>query len=231
MSKRVEFTIVNGVLSKVCSFCAEPKSLDGFYKVKGKYLSWCIKCQSLKRAKFWTKKAKTKESLLKTKEYNRQYRQKNKEVIKEKFEQGIYKRWCPSDEQSSQYSRNHRQKDDGKTFKIIHKKYYQKHTKDPGFRILGSLRARLHCILKAKNIPKLSSVKDLVGCSWPELIEHIESLWKPNMCWDNYGKWHIDHIIPCKAFDFSNKEEQLKCFKYTNLQPLWKIENLKKGTK
>ena len=48
------------------------------------------------------------------------------------------------------------------------------------------------------------------------------------MSWDNYGDWHIDHIIPCAAFDLTDIEQQKKCFNYKNLQPLWAEENLKK---
>jgi len=52
------------------------------------------------------------------------------------------------------------------------------------------------------------------------------------MTWSNYGKgWHIDHIKPCASFDLSNPEQQKICFHYTNLQPLWAIDNIKKGAK
>jgi hypothetical protein len=57
------------------------------------------------------------------------------------------------------------------------------------------------------------------------------------MSWDNYGRkngikcWEIDHIRPCCTFDLSKPKEQKKCFYYTNLQPLWATENLKKGGK
>jgi hypothetical protein len=43
--------------------------------------------------------------------------------------------------------------------------------------------------------------------------------------------WHVDHIIPCSSFDLTDSEQQKKCFHYTNLQPLWAIDNLKKSNK
>ncbi len=51
------------------------------------------------------------------------------------------------------------------------------------------------------------------------------------MSWENYGKWHVDHILPCASFDLGKPEEQFKCFNYKNLQPLWATDNLKKQAK
>jgi hypothetical protein len=74
-----------------------------------------------------------------------------------------------------------------------------------------------------------------VGCTIDELKIHLESLFVEGMTWENYGngtnKWNIDHIIPCLYFDLTDAEEQRKCFHYTNLRPLWGIDNIKKGDK
>ena len=72
---------------------------------------------------------------------------------------------------------------------------------------------------------------ELVGCGIDALKKHIELKFQDGMSWDNYGKWHIDHVRPCSSFDLSKPEEQSKCFHYSNIQPLWAEENLRKGAK
>lgn len=95
-------------------------------------------------------------------------------------------------------------------------------------RLKASLRSRLYAFVKRKN--KKSSF-DFIGCSIDELKEHLSSQFTEGMSWENYGEWHIDHIKPCSSFDLSILEEQQKCFHYSNLQPLWALDNLKKGAK
>ena len=69
----------------------------------------------------------------------------------------------------------------------------------------------------------------LIGCEVDYLMYYIQSKFTKGMNWNNYGKWHIDHIKPCCSFDLSKASEQRKCFHYTNLQPLWAKDNLSKG--
>lgn len=75
-----------------------------------------------------------------------------------------------------------------------------------------------------------SAIKDL-GCTIPELIAYLESKFQPGMAWDNYGQWHIDHIIPLSRFNLNTRKELLNACHYTNLQPLWAIENISKGNR
>lgn len=72
---------------------------------------------------------------------------------------------------------------------------------------------------------------ELIGCSVEKLMEHLEKQFTEGMTWGNYGRWHVDHIKPCAMFDFSKPEHQQECFHYSNLQPLWAKDNLKKSDK
>lgn len=90
---------------------------------------------------------------------------------------------------------------------------------------------RLKASLKTSKARASEAFKPSIGCSNKQLAAHIESKWKPGMTWDNYNfqGWHIDHIIPAKAYDLTNSEQRNKYRHYTNLQPLWKDENLAKA--
>lgn len=108
-----------------------------------------------------------------------------------------------------------------------------RYQEDATYRLQRILRSRLTQALSDRQAFKWDTAFELLGCSVDDLIHHLESLWQPGMSWENYGRegWHIDHIVPCAAFDLTRPEEQAKCFHYTNLQPLWAQENLAKGAK
>ena len=72
---------------------------------------------------------------------------------------------------------------------------------------------------------------ELIGCDPDVLKEHIKKQLKDNMTFENYGEWEIDHIKPVSLFNLENEQEMFECFNYKNLQPLWKIDNIKKSNK
>ncbi len=116
------------------------------------------------------------------------------------------------------------------------KKVYvkQKKTTDPIYKLECNLRSRLRNAIAQKRdggAVKSARTHELLGADMAIVFSHLESQFHDGMTWENYGKWHVDHIIPCASFDLSKPEEQFKCFNYKNLQPLWAADNLKKHAK
>ncbi len=77
------------------------------------------------------------------------------------------------------------------------------------------------------------SWRQIAGYGADELREHLECLFLPGMTWQNYGRWHIDHRRPVSSFDFSKNPLAVArdCWALHNLQPMWALDNLKKGAK
>jgi len=98
------------------------------------------------------------------------------------------------------------------------------------------LSTRVRCALKKQKtglIKKHGTTYELLGCTIEYFREYFKSKFTRGMSWKKLclGKIHIDHIKPCASFDLTKKSEQKKCFHYTNLQPLWAKDNLRKGAK
>lgn len=66
-----------------------------------------------------------------------------------------------------------------------------------------------------------------------QLKEHLEARFTDGMSWDNRGKWHIDHIMPLASFKFDSPQDQefKEAWALSNLQPLWALDNIRKGAK
>lgn len=166
------------------------------------------------------------------KKYNKNYFQKNKETCttytREYFRSLDPIRKEKRNQKLREYSKNNRD-----LFNANARKSYHKCKKNIYCKLKWTLRHRLHDILKLKNIKKQESALNLVGCTIEKLKEHIEQQWQSGMSWKNHTihGWHIDHIKPCSAFDLTDPEQQKECFHYTNLQPLWAKDNLRKGNK
>ena len=115
---------------------------------------------------------------------------------------------------------------------IYHKK---KRESDFTFRFIYNLRVRQKQVLKG-----ISSTTKGLGCNNDELKIWMESKFTEGMSWDNYGNkegcWSNDHIIPLSSYkkdangDWdADSDYNKKLIHYTNLQPMWHIENIKKG--
>jgi hypothetical protein len=99
--------------------------------------------------------------------------------------------------------------------------------KDPLFKLSKLIRARFGTALLRFKKKKTKSTMQWLDCSLEELKIYLERKFLPGMSWENHGEWHIDHIVPLVSA--SSEEELYKLSHYTNLQPLWAKDNLKKG--
>lgn len=108
---------------------------------------------------------------------------------------------------------------------------YKKHKKltDPVYKLQSLLRTRVWVALKRRS--KKGSAVGLLGCTTEEAMTHIESQFLPGMTFKNWSHagWHVDHKIPLSAFDLQDKKQLAMACHYTNLQPMWAKENIRKG--
>jgi len=73
---------------------------------------------------------------------------------------------------------------------------------------------------------------NLLGCTAKHFKDYFEKKFTEGMSWEIFmsgGQIHIDHIQPCSSFDLSEPAQQQACFHYSNLQPLWAKDNLRKS--
>jgi hypothetical protein len=107
--------------------------------------------------------------------------------------------------------------------------FKNRYKSDLNFRLASIIRRRINKIVR-RDVRPSSAIKGL-GCSFDQLIDHIQIQFEPGMTWYNYGEWHIDHIKPLSAFDLTDIDEFNRACHYSNLQPLWAKDNLSKGAK
>jgi hypothetical protein len=145
-----------------------------------------------------------------------------------------HKEWSKQNrEKLNEYHKEWREKNIDKHRET--KRTYQKekrHT-DPIYKLISNFRTAIYIVLKENKLDKYTNYFNMVGYSAEELKEHLEKQFNDGMSWENYGEWHIDHIKPISSFEFdSSDDEQFKvCWSLDNLQPMWGIENIKKGNK
>lgn len=238
---------------KICKKCGVNKPLDDYGNNKnhkdGKLL-YCKECERLRGTEYRKKNREKvnqasknwrnnnpenyKKTVLKYLEKNpnmtsterikvyrqdENFRKKNSLKRKEYYQKNIEQ----EREKSKKYYHDNKQ--------IIRKKNNEwknnKRKNDGFYRMKINLRHRLRDYLFGES--KSKRTKEIVGLDKMEFKSYVENKFLDGMTWENYGKWHLDHIKPlCQAKD---NDEALLLNHYTNLQPLWAEDNLRKNRK
>ncbi len=192
-------------MEKKCRGCGETKSLEEYYTEKmGKY----------------GRKAKCKVC---TEEIKKAYRQSE---VGKAYMKAYMKAYNQSEKRKA-----YEQSEAGKAKRKVYMKKYQKNRchNDPVYKLHRNLSSSFGIWMKGNQ--KTCRTAQYVGCSYKELLDHLESQFEEGMTWENQGEWHIDHIKARSRFDPTNEEEAYMCWHYTNLQPMWASENISWGNK
>ena len=179
--------------------------------------------------------------------YSKEYRKNNKEKIKisnkiykinnkEKIKISNKEYVKNNKEKINKRIRKNRLKNIKKVREKANKYANKRYKEDLMFRLNNNISTMVRYSMKYNNLSKNGRhYEDLIINNLQEIIEHLEKNFLTGMTWDNYGKggWSIDHIISLKFFKFSstNDVEFKYCWSINNLQPLWELDNIKKGDK
>lgn len=157
--------------------------------------------------------------ILRKKEYDKQYRLKNLQKIKERVDLWLLNNRNMKNKKDKEYYSKNKDK-----YSLYNQRSHKKRFKeDINYRLIYTLRRRLQTALKKylKTGKIMSSKK--YGIDYPAIIEHL----KPFPV--NISAYHIDHIRPLCSFDLNNPEEVNRAFSPENHQWLLAEENLSKG--
>lgn len=234
------------VLMKPCKKCSSEKPLDSFWK-NARYKDGkepeCVECRKaylLTRAdavretqRKWREANPDYQKLYsqteKSKEYHRQYYREHAQEYKDRKQQ-----WRADNPERESNARREYIEENREAINEYHRAWKAKRAaEDPQYKLKTNISRRiryeLHTLNKGR---KTSRTVDYIGCSIEDLKSHLEKQFIPEMSWDNYGTlWHIDHRIPCAAWDLTNEFESQCCWNYRNLQPLLARDNHRKKDK
>jgi len=113
----------------------------------------------------------------------------------------------------------------------LNKRRKHRRDTDPQYALKERVRSRIRIALKSARTSKSQKTIDLIGCSYSFLKEHLENQFRDGMAWDRPYSFHIDHVRPISSFDLNDSDQLKAACHWTNLQPLYPEENLRKGTK
>lgn len=204
---------MNDTIGKICTKCNEFKSLDLFGKSSSTKDGLKYHCKKCKKKEHRNHYLLNKSNYFKN---NKQWKKNNPEKMKNYSLKSNLKR--------QEYFKNYRIKNRIK--RTLYHRNLQK--TNLNYKIGQRLRHRLGSAIKSQKTIKSNGTMNLLGCDMTQFKSYIERQFVDGMNWQNYGKWHIDHIKACSTFDLSKDDQQKQCFHYTNMQPLWAKDNFHK---
>ena len=239
---------------KICSYCNLEKDIDSFDKSKRSndgFCGTCKSCRKIIKQKSENKKQtppnikeKTCKKCGETKAVNcfgvklsmsdgyrnvcnicrnlsaKEYYNNKEKTYEDRVKQKLYMR-----ERRKKLSNN----EDYKEKRNKNNRLYYNKVKNKGdYKIKKAWRRLLTRSVKNLKHSKIDNTINELGYSYEDLKKRIECQFQDGMSWDNYGEWHIDHKKPLSLFNENTSPKTVNSL--SNLQPLWKIDNLKKGS-
>lgn len=208
-------------MTKICAKCFCEKPVTEYYSGEKRTRTDCKSCCRASALQRYQK------NVIKNRATARAWKSKNPARTKELFRNWREKNLEKELIRGRVYKKQNRQR-----LRIKQKEWLcRSGEKQLQCRLAINLRTRINIALKSAT--KSAPLASLLGCTVPELKLHLEKQFAPGMTWDNHSRtgWHMDHIKPCASFDLKDPAQQHVCFHFSNLQPLWAIKNLQKGSK
>ena len=207
---------------KICTKCHIDKPKSGFYKHKGGkdgLSSRCKDCDSIMNAKY------REDNPEEVKARHAKYRKDNPEKRK-----ASQTKWYKANAEKANASSAKWLKNNPHKRRANNRRWQKEKLKtDSLFKLKRNLSCRTSRFFSKIKTNKPTDTKTLLGADWVEVKSYIEGQFTGGMTWENHGEWHIDHIIPLASA--KHLDEIIPLCHYTNLQPLWAIDNIKKGCK
>ncbi len=141
---------------------------------------------------------------------------------------GLYG-WCK--DCFCEYQKENRKRPESREKYRRYRREYERKRRanDPLYAEAGRMMARVRDAFRHAGKKKIKRTEQMLGCTWGQFQEHIESQFQPGMTWSNRSEWHIDHTIPLSHAETVDDLERLA--HYTNCKPMWAAENMAKGAR
>ena len=224
--------------AKQCRKCGNVKAITEFYSKKDKKkkpYSPCKSCIKASTRKYYSTHR------VECQKRNKEWRENHPDLMK-KYDE----KWRKNNpEKAIQWAKLHpeqmnkiKRKSHKKTYPIKRKEilekrreYRKRYSRNPKYRLNNTMARSISEVLSGRK--NYRHWENLVGYTLEELMAHLSIRFQDGMSFDNYGKWHIDHIVPLSAFNFDTPEQIdfKRCWALKNLQPMWAKDNIQKYNK